>query len=149
MHVPAHQERNAVMIGATPPILGGERLSMAVDELVRTKGDPPWSAVVISNPRFVVTVICQEPGHHNDWHYHLEDECWYIYQGSLSWTLEGHDDPYRVSAGDWMLAPANTYHLIQVHGTEPAIRMAVAPTGEFHRHEREGSTPPEPARFVE
>ncbi len=137
------------MIGASDSVLGGNTPSISIDELIRTKGDPPWNAQLIANQRFVVTVICQAPGHHNDWHYHLEEECWYIYQGSLSWSLEGHDEPFRVSAGDWMLAPANTFHLIQAHGDGPAIRIAVAPTGEFHRHDREGVTPPEPARFVE
>jgi len=137
------------MIGASNPVLGGDRLSVAIAELIQTNGDPPWSAQIVANQRFVVTVICQAPGHRNDWHYHLLDECWYIHQGSLSWSLEGHDEPFRVSAGDWMLAPANTFHLIQVHGTEPAIRIAVAPSGEYHRHDREGNTPPEPERFVE
>jgi quercetin dioxygenase-like cupin family protein len=137
------------MIGASHPVLGGNQLSVTIDELIRTKGDPPWSAQLIANQRFVVTVICQEPGHQNDWHYHLDDECWYIYQGALSWSMEGHDEPFRVSAGDWILAPANTFHLIQVHGTGPSIRIATTIQGEYHRHSRDGITPPEPARFVD
>jgi quercetin dioxygenase-like cupin family protein len=137
------------MIGASHPVLGGNRLSVAIDELVREKGAPPWSAQLIVNQRFVVTAICQAPGHQNDWHYHLEDECWYIYQGELSWSLEGHDEPYRVSAGDWMLAPANTFHLIQVHGSQPSIRIAVSVATEYHRHDRDGVTPPEPPRLAE
>ena len=137
------------MSDAFHPVLGGNQLSIAIDDLVRTKGDPPWATQLIANERFVVTVICQAPGHHNDWHYHLEDECWYIYRGDLSWSVEGYDEPVRVSEGDWMLVPANAFHLIQVHGTQPAIRIATSIQGEYHRHDRDGVTPPEPPRFVD
>jgi quercetin dioxygenase-like cupin family protein len=89
-------------------------------------------------------VICQAPGHQNDWHYHLVDECWSIYEGELSWTLEGQPEPIHVRAGDWIIAPANTFHYIQVHGDRPAIRIAVSYTGEPHRHER-ANKPPAPA----
>jgi quercetin dioxygenase-like cupin family protein len=129
-------------------VLGGERLSIGIEELIRTHGDPPWHDVLTINDRFVVTAICQNPGHQNDWHYHLQDECWYIYQGELSWSLEGQDEPIRVSAGDWILAPANTFHLIQVHGSQPSIRIALSFSDEFHRHSRDGVTPPEPPRDV-
>jgi quercetin dioxygenase-like cupin family protein len=135
------------MNGDARPVLNGERLSIGVEELVQTHGDPPWSDQLIVNSRFVVTAICQNPGHQNDWHYHLEDECWYVYQGELSWSLEGSDEPIRVTAGDWILAPANTFHLIQIHGSGPAIRLAISMNGEFHRHSRNGITPPEPSRF--
>jgi quercetin dioxygenase-like cupin family protein len=107
-------------------------------------GAPPWAVQLVGNDRFVVTVICQAPGHPNDWHYHLSDECWSIYEGELSWTLEGRAEPVRVKAGDWILAPANTFHLIQVLGERPAIRIAITYTGEYHRHER-ADAPPAPA----
>ena len=146
---PGAAEGNVSMSDASLPLLGGNRLSIAIDELVRTKGDPPWNAQLIANERIVVTVICQAPGHHNDWHYHLDDECWYIERGALSWSVEGYDEPVRVSAGDWMLVPANSFHLIQVHGTQPSIRIATTIQGEYHRHDRDGITPPEPPRFLD
>ena len=105
---------------------------------------PPWAAILVSTDRYVVTVICQAPGHRNDWHYHLVEECWSIYEGELSWTLEGRTEPVRVTAGEWVFAPANTFHLIEVLGERPAIRIAISHTGEYHRHER-ADAPPAPS----
>ena len=124
--------------------LSPERLTLGIEEMKARFGAPPWAATLVKNDRFIVTVICQAPGHPNDWHYHLSDECWSIYEGELSWTLEGQDEPIRVTAGDWIIAPANTFHLIQVHGDRPAIRIATTYTGEYHRHERDDA-PPAPA----
>jgi quercetin dioxygenase-like cupin family protein len=98
----------------------------------------------VINERFTITVICQDPGHVNDWHYHVVDEAWYIYEGELSWTMEGQPDPIKVSAGDWIIAPPNTFHFIQVHGERPAIRIAISHTGEPHRHERQDKPPAPP-----
>src|SRR5688572_4365496 len=64
--------------------------------------------------------------------YHQCDECWSIYEGELTWTLEGRPEPVHGNAGEWILAPANTFHLIQVHGEQPAIRIAISHAGEYH-----------------
>ncbi|MFZ0217641.1 MAG: cupin domain-containing protein [Candidatus Dormiibacterota bacterium] len=125
--------------------LNPENLSISVEQVKARQGAAPWSEQIVRNDRYVVTVICQEPGHQNDWHYHVVDECWFIYEGELSWTMEGRPEPVRVKAGDWVLAPANTCHFIQVHGDRPGIRIAIAYAGEPHRHEREGGMPPAPA----
>ena len=84
------------------------------------------------------------------WHgecccYHHCDECWSIYEGELSWTLEGRSEPVRVTAGEWIFAPANTFHLIEVLGERPAIRIAISHTGEYHRHERADAPAAPPA----
>ncbi len=118
------------------------RLRVAVDEIKEERGAPPWVERIVVNDLFVVTVICQAPGHRNDWHYHHTEECWHVHEGELSWTTEGEPEPVRAGPGDWILAPANRYHLIQVHGDRPAIRVAVSCAGEPHRHEREDSPPP-------
>ena len=31
---------------------------------------------LVANDRFLVMVICQAPGHRNNWHYHLVDKSW-------------------------------------------------------------------------
>ena len=69
---------------------GPERraLTMGIEELKARHGPPPWAARLVRNDRYVVTVICQAPGHQNDWHYHLAEDL-VIYEGELSWTLEG------------------------------------------------------------
>jgi quercetin dioxygenase-like cupin family protein len=125
------------------PVLTSDLVSLGIEELKARHGAPPWAAQLVRNDRYVVTVICQAPGHENDWHYHLADECWSIYEGELSWTLEGRPEPIIVKAGDWILAPANTYHLIEVLGEQPAIRIAISHVDEYHRHDR-ADAPPDP-----
>jgi quercetin dioxygenase-like cupin family protein len=118
------------------PVLRPGRLKVAVEELKARLGEPPWAERIVANDRFVVTVICQAPGHRNDRHYHVVEEAWYVHEGELSWTMEGEEEPIHVGVGEWILAPADRFHLIQVHGDHPAIRVAVSVAGEPHRHER-------------
>ena len=125
------------------PVLRPGSVKVAVEQLKAGRGEPPWVERIVVNDRFAVTVICQAPGHQNDWHYHLTEEAWYIHEGELSWTLEGEPEPVHVTAGEWILAPANRFHFIQVHGDRPAIRVAVSVAGEPHRHER-ADAPPAP-----
>jgi quercetin dioxygenase-like cupin family protein len=129
---------------ARTPALSAERVSMGIEELKSRHGPPPWAVPLVANDQFQVMVICQAPGHRNDWHYHLTEECWSIYEGELAWTLEGRSEPVRVTAGDWIVAPANTFHLIEVLGEQPAIRIAITPAGEYHRHERADAPPAPP-----
>jgi quercetin dioxygenase-like cupin family protein len=138
-------EEEIRMTEGRSPALSAERVSMGIEELKARHGPPPWAAALVQTDRYIVTVICQAPGHQNDWHYHLADECWSVYEGELSWTLEGRAEPVHVRAGEWILAPANTFHLIQVHGERPAIRIAISHTGEYHRHERSDAPPAPPA----
>jgi quercetin dioxygenase-like cupin family protein len=128
-----------------PPVLTAEHLAVGIEELKARHGPPPWATILVRTDRYVVTVICQAPGHQNDWHFHLSDECWSVYEGELSWTLEGHAEPILVSAGQWILAPVNTFHLIEVLGDQPAIRIAITYTGEYHRHERADAPPAPPS----
>ena len=137
------------MTATVTPTLNPQQLSVSIEDLKARHGEPPWSERIVVNDRYVVTVICQNPGHQNDWHYHLVDECWSIYEGELSWTLEGRDEPIHVKAGDWILAPANTFHYIQVQGDRPSIRIAITPAGEYHRHDRENKPPAPPGARVE
>jgi quercetin dioxygenase-like cupin family protein len=55
------------------PALSAERVTMGIEELKTRHGPPPWAAILVQTDRYVVTVICQAPGHRNDWHYHLAD----------------------------------------------------------------------------
>jgi quercetin dioxygenase-like cupin family protein len=132
------------MTATVTPTLNPQQLALSIEDLKARHGEPPWSERIVVNDRYVISVICQNPGHQNDWHYHLVDECWSIYEGELSWTLEGRDEPIHVKAGDWILAPANTFHYIQVHGDQPSIRIAITYAGEYHRHERENKPPAPP-----
>jgi uncharacterized protein (DUF952 family)/quercetin dioxygenase-like cupin family protein len=124
------------MTATASATLNAGKLKVAVDEIKARRGAPPWSERIVANGNFAVTVICQAPGHRNDWHHHIVEECWYVHEGELSWELEGEDEPIHVAAGEWILAPANRFHLIRVHGDAPAIRVAVSVAGEPHRRTR-------------
>ena len=124
--------------------LSPEALVTSLEEIKARHGAPPWTERIVVNDRMTSTVICQAPGHGNDWHYHVVDEWWMIAEGELAWEIEGEDAPRHVKAGDIILVPAGRCHLIHVLGDRPAIRIAVSYTGEPHRHER--SDPPMPPR---
>ncbi|MBA2519112.1 MAG: cupin domain-containing protein [Chloroflexia bacterium] len=126
------------------PALTSEQVTLGIEALKAHHGPPPWAATLVRTDQYIVTVICQGPGHRNDWHYHLADECWSVHEGELSWTLEGKPEPIRVKAGEWILAPANTFHLIEVRGDRPAIRVAISHADEYHRHERVDAPPAPP-----
>jgi len=132
---------------ATPTLHPDRGLRVNVEEIKARRGPANWNEQVINNDRIAVTVICQKPGTANDWHYHLVDEHWYIYEGELSWTIEGETEPIHVKAGDFILCPGNKFHLIKVHGDQQSIRIATSYQGEHHRHDRENKPPtPEGAR---
>jgi len=121
------------------------KLVASLAEIKARHGAPPWNERIIINDRCTTTVICQAPGHSNDWHYHVVDEWWMIAEGEQAWEIEGEQAPQYVKAGDFVYVPAGHYHLIHVLGNQPAIRIAVSYTGEHHRHERENPpTAPRP-----
>jgi quercetin dioxygenase-like cupin family protein len=126
------------------PTLHAGALVASLAEIKARHGAPPWSERLVGNDRCTTTVICQPPGHSNDWHYHIVDEWWMIAEGELAWEIEGVQAPHHVKAGDFIYVPAGHFHLIHVLGDQPAIRIAVSYTGEPHRHER--SSPPAPPR---
>jgi quercetin dioxygenase-like cupin family protein len=134
---PAPRRRAPVL-----PLLNPDSLKASLEEMKARRGPAPWNEILVRNERITVTVICQPPGHQNDHHYHLQDEWWMIAEGQLCWELEGQPEPIYVKAGDFVFAPANTYHLIHVLGDSQAIRIGVSFTGEGHRHNRQD--PPEP-----
>jgi mannose-6-phosphate isomerase-like protein (cupin superfamily) len=124
------------------PLLNPEYLQASLDEIKARHGPPPWSAVLLRNDRFTVTAIYRPPGDSNDHHYHVVDESWYIAEGELVWEIEGQPEPLSAKAGDFILAPANHYHLIHTVGDRPSLRIAFSYSGEGHRHGRTDPPPP-------
>src|SRR5215203_1859651 len=49
-----------------------------------------------------------------------------------------------VTAGEWIFAPANTFHLIEVLEEQPAIHIPISHTGEYLRHEWVDAPPTPP-----
>ncbi len=125
-------------------VLSNETLTARISEIKAQKGPPPWGERVVITDEFVITVICQAPGHPNDHHYHLHDEVWFIAEGELAWHYEHAPEAHPVKAGDIVFAPKNLWHHIEVLGDKPAIRVAVTPVGEYHRYDRPGCKKLEP-----
>lgn len=124
-----------------PLVLNQDTLTARVAEIKERKGPAPWAERIVDTDDFVVTVICQAPGHPNDHHYHHRDEAWIIAEGELAWTYEHQPYPHPVKAGDIVFAPKDLWHHIEVVGDKPSIRIAVSAKGEFHRYDREGCKP--------
>ena len=117
-------------------VLGPTLMSTSLEEIKQRNGDPPWHDRVIISNEFIVTAICQPAGYEGDRHYHFKDECWFVAEGEIIWNM-GEDVRIHAKAGDFVLAPKNTWHLIQPTGHTPSIRVAISVTGEPHRHDPE------------
>lgn len=123
------------------PIISSETLTARIEEIKARKGDPPWVERLAVADHVVATLICQAPGHENDYHYHHQDEFWIILQGELAWWYEDDPEPHPVKAGDFVFAPKDRWHHIEVRGSEPSIRLAISHPAEFHRYDRPGCRP--------
>lgn len=130
----------------TPFALNHETLTATIAEIKERKGPPPWGERVVITDEFVITVICQAPGHPNDVHYHHKDEAWIIAEGELTWQYEHATEPHHVKAGDVVFAPKDLWHHIEVVGDKPAIRVAISVNGEYHRYDRPGCRKAEPRK---
>lgn len=124
-----------------PGLLDLNTLTAQIEEIKARRGAPPWVERVVSTDQFIVQAICQAPGHPNDHHYHIYDEAWIILEGELSWQYEHSPEPHVVRAGDFVFAPKDRWHHIEVLGDRPAIRVAITVAGEFHRYDRAGCKP--------
>ena len=119
-----------------PATLGPDLRSVSLEEVKERQGDPPWHERVVACEQFMLTVICQNPGHRNDRHFHPVDECWYVAEGEIVWHFEDRQD-IHAKAGDLVFAPRNTFHLIEPIGNETTIRIGIVLTDEPHRLERD------------
>ena len=115
-------------------ILNPGQLHARLEEIKARMGPPPWSTLLTLTDEMQAAVIYQAPGTPNDRHYHLHDEWWVVMEGEISWEMEGYDEPVIARAGDFVLAPKNTFHYIRVLGDKPAVRIGITVVGEFHRH---------------
>ena len=118
-------------------VLSPALLSASLEEIKKRNGEPPWSDRVIVSDEFTVSAICQPSGFEGDRHSHFKDECWFVAEGEIIWNMGG-GQRIHAKAGDFVLAPKKTWHLIEPTGDGPSIRLAISVTGEAHRHDPEG-----------
>ena len=101
-------------------------LHTRIDDVVRTKGAPPWSQRIIADERNLVTLIASPPGGGNRPHWHKEfDEWWVVLAGELEWELTGNV-VVRAKKDDIVWVPRGAVHHIRNVGSELSLRLAVA-----------------------
>jgi mannose-6-phosphate isomerase-like protein (cupin superfamily) len=119
------------------PILDETLNSISLEKIKAEMGPPPWGRPVVVADHIRGTVICQNSGQINDRHCHDYDEWWVILEGEIDWVIEGREDrPVKAKAGDFVFAPAQTFHQIYPTGGKPSIRLAISLPGSGHLHER-------------
>ncbi len=80
---------------------------------------------IVDMPSSSATVISQQPGEGNRFHYHHDlDEWWLILEGEYEYKVG--DEYHLVSIGDVISIPRNTWHQIRVVGSGRATRLAVS-----------------------
>lgn len=126
------------MTVAPTALLNRESLIARVAEIKARRGPAPWGEPLFVSDEMQAYIICQDPGHPNDTHYHEHDEWWLIVEGELAWHFEFDDTPHVVRAGDFIVAPKGQWHHIEVIGDRPSIRVAIGARGEYHRYDRPG-----------
>ena len=118
------------------PLLDNVRLQARLAELKVSKGPAPWIERIVLTDAIHVTVVCQNPGPPNDRHYHRNEETWFVVEGELLWFVDGHDQPLQARAGDFIFAPREQYHQIQVVGSGPSIRIVIGTPDDPHLHDQ-------------
>jgi mannose-6-phosphate isomerase-like protein (cupin superfamily) len=123
------------------PLLAVDELHARLDDLLASKGSPPWSEPLVVGDDMQAFLICHPPGQPNDTHYHQHDEWWVVLRGEIDWYIEGAAEPIHARAGDFVLGPRLRWHHIEPVGSEPSIRIAIGVRGEYHRYDRPGCKP--------
>ncbi len=119
-------------------LLAVGELHARLDDLLASKGPPPWSEPLVVGDDMQAFLICHPPGQPNDTHYHEHDEWWVVLRGKIDWYIEGQPEPIHARAGDFVLGPRQRWHHIQPVGSEPSVRIAIGVRGEYHRYNRAG-----------
>lgn len=119
------------------PILGPALNHISLEQIKKEMGPPPWARQVVLTDHVGGVVICQSPGQANDRHCHDYDEWWVVLEGEIDWIIEGREDrPVEAKAGDFVLAPSQTFHHIFPKGDGPSIRLGILLPGHGHLEEK-------------
>lgn len=114
-----------------------ENQSVCLKALREKHGLGSWAVRIAYNERFGGVIIQQQPGEGNRKHYHPDaDENWVIMDGEWEWWIEGIGST-RVSKGDIIVVPKNTWHLIKCVGDTQGVRYAITAPDVNHIYEDE------------
>jgi len=97
-------------------------------------GNGSWAIRIAYNQDFGGVVIQQRSGEGNRKHYHPDaDENWVILDGEWEWWIDGKGIS-KVSTGDIIVVPKNTWHLIKCI-SEIGARYAITKPDVNHVYE--------------
>ena len=114
-----------------------ENQSISLKTLRERHGMGSWAVRIAYNDRFGGVIIQQQPGEGNRKHYHPDaDENWVIMDGKWEWWIDGVGKT-KVSKGDIIVVPKNTWHLIKCIGDSPGVRYAITAPDVNHVYEDE------------
>ena len=118
------------------PIMSAALTHIDLEAIKQEKGEPNWVHQLVDADHVRSVLICQKPGTETDYHVHDYDEWWVILEGEIHWKMEGRDELIIAKTGDFVFAPALTFHHIFPAGAGPSIRLAITMPGKKHLHER-------------
>ena len=114
-----------------------ENQCVSLKDLRKKHGLGSWAVRIAYNEKFGGVIIQQQPGEGNRKHYHPDaDENWVIMDGEWEWWIEGIGTT-KVSKGDIIVVPKNTWHLIKCVGHSQGVRYAITAPDVNHVYEDE------------
>ena len=114
-----------------------ENQCVSLKDLRKKHGLGSWAVRIAYNEKFGGVIIQQQPGEGNRKHYHPDaDENWVIMDGEWEWWIEGIGTT-KVSKGDIIVVPKNTWHLIKCVGHTQGVRYAITAPDVNHVYEDE------------
>ena len=101
--------------------------------LLETNGPPPWISPAIDDGQNNASIMASGRGEGNkDPHIHTDfNETWIILEGELDFEI-GDFPTLRARAGDVMISPVGTTHIISSVGDRPSLRLAIAKQQSDH-----------------
>src|SRR5436190_10397578 len=114
-----------------PPYTGPNKLVYRLkDVLAAHKGRQSWSQTVHLGRDFVTKWISMAPGEKTKTVFHADDRVfWVVQSGQMRVSIEGQQ-PFIASKHFLIQVPKRLTYSMETVGSEPALRLEVAPAGE-------------------
>ena len=117
-----------------PYVPGSEalnRLEVAIEEVRRGLGPPPWRQPIVGSTALRVVLMAWKPSFRTVPHVHPRaEEVFHVLEGQAAFRI-GNEEDRIVGPGTVLLAPRATWHSIRVVGDAPLLMLiALAPNEE-------------------
>ncbi len=116
-----------------------------IDDLMASKGEPPWTQVVVKNEHVKGTLLCHGPGMSNTPHWHDDiNEWWLLLKGEVSYDYSKSREPFHMREGDVVFMPRGYRHELTTIGDGPSLRLAIGPPEEHSVYTDDDADAPAP-----